>query len=325
MASLTIDQAQFSKGEAILIDAEKAKKKALSSGFISSLMGASKEVRCEDAAELFKKAGHAFKISRGYQEAGKAYCEAGRMHLEIRSSSYDAGCLFKDAGECFQKSNQDDAVNAWQQAIQIFSDAGKWSICGKLQQEISASYELDIGGGSDDRAIDSYQQAINFYNMDSHSKMKARTCLEKMAALTAKKEDFLRAATCYEELAEACLSSNLTSMGAKAHFLKVTYCLLCAEDAVAARTKLDEFNAKDYTFGSSREGDFASKLIEAYAAEDAQALGQACADYDAIRKLTPDDIHMLNKCKRCITVEEDEAAAANPQDEEEEVVEDELC
>lgn len=332
MAALTkINEAQYAKGEAILADAERAKGKALKAGFMSSLLGSSKEVKCEDAAELYQKAGNAFKMAKGWQEAGKAYSEAGQMHLEIKSNSYDAGNLFKDAGECFEKVFPEDAVNAWQQAIQIFSDSGKWSTCGKLQQSISEIYERE--DGSEGSAIESYEQAIAFFDMDSHSKMKARACMEKMAALMVKVEDYLRAATCFEQLAEMCLASNLTSMGAKAHMLKVIYCSLCAEDPVAARTKLSEFVAKDYTFGSAREGEFATQLVEAYTAEDAQAFGQACADFNTIRKLPPDAISMLSKCKRAITVEEDpepepvdeDTLEANPQDDEEEEELDDLC
>lgn len=57
----------------------------------------------------------------------------------------------------------------------------------------------------------------------------------------------------------------------------------------------------DYTFGESREGKFASQLIEATETFDASGFATACFEYDRISKLDPWKTSMLVKVKRGIS------------------------
>jgi len=80
-------------------------------------------------------------------------------------------------------------------------------------------------------------------------------------------------------------------------------CNLANADAIGASQAYTRFDNLDYTFGESREGKFASQLIETVENFDAEGFATACFEYDRISKLDPWKTSMLVKVKRGISEE----------------------
>jgi alpha-soluble NSF attachment protein len=78
-------------------------------------------------------------------------------------------------------------------------------------------------------------------------------------------------------------------------------CHLANGDSIGASQAYTRFDNLDYTFGESREGKFASRLIETVENFDAEGFATACFEYDRISKLDPWKTSMLVKVKRGIS------------------------
>ena len=71
-------------------------------------------------------------------------------------------------------------------------------------------------------------------------------------------------------------------------------------DDVGAEQASAKYESLDYTFADSREGKFATALIEAVKGYDAEGFSTACFEYDRISKLNPWQTAILVKVKRSI-------------------------
>jgi alpha-soluble NSF attachment protein len=83
--------------------------------------------------------------------------------------------------------------------------------------------------------------------------------------------------------------------------MKAILCHLANQDSISASQANNRFDNLDYTFGESREGKFASQLIEATGNFDAEGFAASCFEYDRISKLDPWKTSMLVKVKRGIS------------------------
>merc|ERR1712232_198391 len=120
--------------------------------------------------------------------------------------------------------------------------------------------------------------------------------------------DLLRAAQLYDDQGRRCLDSNVLKFNAKGHFLQAILCHLANGDSVAAEQAFEKkYDVLDYTFGTSREGKFASQLIECVKGGDEEVFATACYDYDRISKLDPWKTTMLVKVKKTITGDDDDS------------------
>lgn len=297
MAALASVETQVAKGNVLVAEAEKTLKKSGLSTFF-----APKGQKFEDAAELFHKAANSYKLGKEYQLAGEAYSRSGECHKQAEAVSFECGNMFKEAGECFKEVNPQEAVNAWRQAIEIFSENGRWNMCGQMMKGIAEIYEqgeMSTDGGSSEDAIQCYEQAEMFFKNDNRTQ-NANQCTEKIAMISASNENFTAAAGKFEELARGCMEKKLTSFNAKNYFIKCLVCHLAAEDTVAACSKLDEFIGLDYTFDGTREHRFVQAVIEAVQNNDAGAFAAAAKEFQSVKKMDPWMISILLKSKRGI-------------------------
>lgn len=104
-----------------LVEAAEKRLKA----FVMPLIG-SKDAKYEDAAELYQKAGNAFKVSKNFQEAGDAFKNAAGCFQKI-SSQHEAATAFQEAGNAYKKVDSAQAVAMLQLTIDILSDLGRFS------------------------------------------------------------------------------------------------------------------------------------------------------------------------------------------------------
>jgi alpha-soluble NSF attachment protein len=141
------------KGDAFLADAEKALAR-------TTIFGFGKNQKHEDAAEAYTKAGNAFKLASLWESAGKAYVKAAEQHHVLNSSS-DAANQYVEAGNCYRKIAPKKAVKAYQKAIEIYNEAGRFSQSARYYKEVAEVCEADNNPAG---AIDAYQQAANLFS-----------------------------------------------------------------------------------------------------------------------------------------------------------------
>ena len=297
-----LSQAQRSKGDAFLQEAEATLKK-------STWFASSTERKYEDAAESYTKAANAYKVGGCNDEAGNAYQRAAELYKDKLSSLAEASKCLSDAGACLQKTNPNEAVGCYRSAVTLLCDAGRLNQAAKLSKNIAEIFENDgaaaedgDGGDAIQAAIQSYQQAAELFEMEQ-AKSQASSCLQKVAELSSGALDppeLLRAAEIYESLGRQCLESNLLKYNAKTHFLNGIMCHLANGDSVGASQALSRFDSLDYTFADAREGKFAKQLVECVEQFDPEGFATACFEYDRISKLDPWKTSMLVKVKRSI-------------------------
>lgn len=176
----------------------------------------------------------------------------------------------------------------------------------KLSKEIAELYENEEIDEEDKShivlAIEAYEQASELFGMED-SKSSTSQCLGKIAELCSAAldpPDFGRASKIYDDLGRRCLSSNLLKFNAKGYFLQAVLCHLATGDDVGAEQAGAKYESLDYTFADSREGKFASALIEAVKGYDVEEFSTACYEYDRISKLNPWQTSILVKVKRSI-------------------------
>jgi len=292
-------KAQRGKAEAFIAEAE---------GLLSkkSWFSSSKQQNTEEAAETYEKAANAYKIGGLNQEAGDTYTKAAELYRDRLTDLNHASKAFNNAGTCYKKSNPADAVQAYAQAVSLYTDNARITQAAKLSKEIAELYENEEIEEDDKShvvlAIEAYEQAAELFGMEE-SKSAASQCLGKIAELCSAAldpPDYGRASKIYDDLGRRCLSSNLLKFNAKGHFLQAIMCHLAHGDDVGAEQAAAKYESLDYTFGDSREGKFGNALIEAVKGYDVEEFSTACFEYDRISKLNPWQTSILVKVKRSI-------------------------
>lgn len=86
----------------------------------------SKDAKFEDAAELYQKAGNAFKVAKNFEEAGAAFKNAAGCYQKI-GSQHEAATAFQEAGNAYKKVNTAEAVAMLKLTIELLSDLGRFS------------------------------------------------------------------------------------------------------------------------------------------------------------------------------------------------------
>ena len=203
---------------------------------------------------------------------------------------------------------------AYENAIQLLTDAGRLTQAAKLCKECAEMYEndevqIDAASSSNSSskspvvlAIEMYQQAAELFELED-SKSQASTCQSKIAELCSAAldpPDLIRASTIYDQLGRKCLENNLLKFNAKGYFLQSILCLLAAGDGIGAEQQYTRYESLDYTYGDSREGKFAKQIIDCVEQYDMETFATCCYEYDRISKLDPWKTSMLVKVKRNI-------------------------
>uniref|UniRef100_A0A6U5JA08 Alpha-soluble NSF attachment protein n=1 Tax=Corethron hystrix TaxID=216773 RepID=A0A6U5JA08_9STRA len=261
----------------------------------------SSTAKYEDAAELYAKAANTFKVAQMWSEAGKAYMTAADLYLtKLKDQESDACQNMVNAGGCFKRVSPEEAISAYDGAIDIWLESGRMNMAAKLAKEIAEIQESNAGLVGE--AIDSYQRAADYYDM-ADAKSQSSAMLAKVAELSSSAlnpPDYHRAGGIYEKLGRSSLESNLLKFNAKGYFLQALLCHLAQGDSIAASQKLESFRNIDYTLADSREGKFAGQLIECIEKYDSDSFATACAEFDRISRLDPWKTAILLKVKRTI-------------------------
>jgi len=292
-----ISKQQRVRGDTFFAEAEKTltKRTWLQSGM---------DQKHEDAAELYQKAANAYKVGGVFNEAGDAYGKAAEIFMHKLKSMVEAINCMTQAGHAYKKVNPEAAITAYRSAISYMCNAGRLTQAAKISKEVAELYENQESIVEDcvGLAIESYQQAAEFFDMEQQ-KSQSSACLLKVAELCSAvmdPPDFTRATEIYNNQGKNSLDSNLLKFHAKGHFLHSILCYLANQDSVGASQAMQRYEALDYTFGESREGKFSAALIKSVENYDVEGLATACIEFDRIIKLDPWKTSILVIVRRTI-------------------------
>ncbi|EDO32381.1 predicted protein [Nematostella vectensis] len=280
-----------SEDTAIQLIAEAEKKVKASQGFFGGLFGGSSKL--EDAVELYTRAGNSFKMAKKWSAAGTAFLEAAKIQRESLQSKHEAAQSYVDAGTCFKKADNEEAVKAYGEAIDIFTDMGRFTMAAKHHITVAEIYE---GNNDLDMSIHHYEQAADYYRGEE-SNSSANKCALKVALFAAQMENYSKAIEIYEQVAADAIESSILKYSAKDYFFKAALCHMCV-DVLEAQRAVEKYCDMHAAFQDSRECKLLRSLLEAQEEQNVEAFTEAVKEYDSISRIDQWLTTMLLRIKK---------------------------
>lgn len=273
-------------------------KKKNKGGLFSFMSGSSDRV--QEMIGLYEKAANCFKMAHNWNGAGDAFMEAARLSLQDKSK-HDAASHYVNASGVFKKVDPQKAIRCLLQAIEIYTEMGRFTIAAKHHMTIAEIYEtilVDI-----EQAIRHYEQAADYYKGED-SNSSAMKCQLIVAQLSAQLGQYDKAASIFEEAGKSSMENKLLKYGAKDHLFKAAICHFCV-DLINGQKALKTYEDSYPMFSDSRECNLMKKLSTALEQENVEAFTTAVQDYDSITRLDPWLTSLLLKLKKNLGEEED--------------------
>jgi alpha-soluble NSF attachment protein len=153
--------------------------------------------------------------------------------------------------------------------------------------------------------------AGDYYEMSGKAESSVRKCKEQRALILSEDEDQLEAAAdIFQEVAEQCMTKNITKFHAKGWFQKCVLCHLAMGDSVGASEAAENASMQDPRFPQGREGAFVLKIVElCKERSDLKEFQSTLSKYNAITALDNWEADILIKIKRKYFPEGDAALA----------------
>lgn len=236
-----------------------------------------------------------YRLQRKSIAAGKAFESAVEAQMKADSKDEAANTLV-EAYKCYKKDSPSDGARCLDKAIDFFALRGQFRRGANFKYELGEVYENQLRDFKN--AISSFQEAGEWYLNDSAEALSNKAYL-KAADLCCEDEiaDYLQAAEIYERIANQSLNNNLTRWSLKEYFLKAILCRLAMNDYPGAHALLQKFQSWEPSFSTTRECDFAGKLIDAVKESDSDGVAQASMEFDQFARLDSFKVKVLNKIK----------------------------
>jgi len=251
----------------------------------------------EDAAELFKSAGVAYKIAQKFDRAGEAWKKCADMH-HILGNKLEECNAYEEAGKVYEQCSSANAVEMYSAAAEMTMDANRLSRAAKHYQTIGDIYEKEF---EFKKASGAFKQAADFFRMEGQNS-NANTCNLKVAAHSAQHlDDYDTAVKIFETVGKEAAQNNLLKYSAKKYFFHAGLCRL-ASDAPLEQAQLAIGSYKDYdiTFSKQRECDFLTSACDAIANGDVDEFTRKITDFDKIQQLDPWSTTICLRIKKSI-------------------------
>ncbi|KAI8923368.1 soluble NSF attachment protein [Entophlyctis helioformis] len=284
------DMASMTDGPGLMAEAER---KAKAKGWFGGN-------KLDEAADLYGRAGNAFKLAKKLRESGDAFMRQGESYDKLGERD-DAASAYLNAAKSFKKESPRDAVNALELAIRILTEKGRFSAAATNQKQIAEIYESDVGDV--EKAMNAYELAAEWYAGEDSS-AQANACLLKVAQFAGTLEKYDHAVDLFERVAVKSLDNNLTKWSVREYLFKAGICLLCTQDHVRARTSFEKYKSMDATFSDTRECKLLMTLLSALDAGDVDEFTAGLQEFDRMTKLDEWKTSLLLRVKKTIDAEE---------------------
>ncbi|XP_045134872.1 alpha-soluble NSF attachment protein-like isoform X5 [Portunus trituberculatus] len=283
--------------KAMQLMAEAEKKLSSSKGFLGSLFGGSSKV--DEAMELYQQAANKFKMAKKWSAAAHAFTELASLYGKA-GSRLDAATNYVEAGNCYKKTDPNEAVNCLLKAIEIYTDMGKFVMAAKHHQSIGEIYETEVA--DIEKAIQHFEQASDYFRGEENNSS-SNKCLLKVAMYAAQMENYEKAIQIYEQVATSSLESSLLKYSAKEYMFRATLCHLVV-DVTNAKIAVEKYEEMYPAFQDSRECKLLKALMTHLEEQNVDAFTDTVKDYDSISRLDQWYTTMLLRIKKTINAED---------------------
>uniref|UniRef100_A0A8C5ANH8 Beta-soluble NSF attachment protein n=1 Tax=Gadus morhua TaxID=8049 RepID=A0A8C5ANH8_GADMO len=266
--------------EAVQLMAEADKKVKSSGSFLGGMFGGNHKV--EDACEMYARAANMFKMVKNWSAAGNAFCQAARLHMQLQNK-LDSATSFVDAGNAYKKADPQEAINCLNQAIDIYTDMGRFTIAAKHHITIAEVYESELVD------IEKVRGGL----------VSANKCLLKVGHYSAQMEQYAKAIEIYEQVATSTMDNPLLKYNAKEYFFKASLCHFIV-DELNAKLAIEKYEEMFPAFSDSRELKLLKKLLDAHEEQNSEAFTEAVKDFDSVSRLDQWLTTMLLRIKKTI-------------------------
>ncbi|KAJ3272259.1 hypothetical protein HDV01_005798 [Terramyces sp. JEL0728] len=210
--------------------------------------------KLDEAADLYGRAGNAYKLKREFKKSGDAFMKQGATHEKLGERDESSGCYI-NASKSYKKEFPKEAVEALKLAVAILTEKGRFSSAASNQKQIAEIFEQDIGDFAS--AMEAYEVAAEWYQGED-ANAQANACLLKVAQFAASAADYEKAIDIFEKVASKSLDNNLTKWSVREYLFKAMICVLCLDALVTA---CEESDVEGYTT-ALHEFDRMTKLDE---------------------------------------------------------------
>jgi len=278
----------------LLVEADKNAKSA--NGFFSSIFG--REGKLEDACGKYVRAGNLFKMSKKWPNAGGAFLKSADINIDL-GNKHEAATNLIDGANCYKKCDPESAISAFNRAIDIYTDMGRFTTAAKHHINIAELYETETI--NIEKAIHHHERAAEYYDGED-SRSSANKCYLKVALHSAQLEQYTKAIELFDKVAMNSIESPLLKYSAKEHMFKAILCHFCLGGNINARQAMDKYQDISPAFEDSREFKLINKLLEAYEQNSADGFAEAITDYDRITRIDEWLTTILLRIKKSIAI-----------------------
>lgn len=283
----------------LIAEAEKLSKPQ--SGFFSFLGGSSSS-RLEDASDLYVQAANTYRLRKDFLQAGQQFLRAAELQKKLNSHNDVANHLI-EAYKCFKSVSPHDAIDALLQAIHIFlTQNGQFRRAANFQMDLSELYEAV---GDFNSATENYEKAGDYFSTDQAEALSSKAFL-KAADLYASMENYSKAISLYDTIAEKLAANNLSRWSLKEYYFKITLCALCMDDVVEAQKRLDTYAVEDASFGTTREFKLLQDISTIVDSGTAEQFADTVFEFDQYSKLDKLKTQLLLTIKNKIIAKGDD-------------------
>lgn len=260
----------------------------------------------EDAAILFTNSGNAFKMANMWQEAGESFILAATSHGDYNvlsnSENNNKATSLIEAANCFKKVNLIECINAYTDAINVYTEKFNFKNAGKYSNELALIYQ------NDDNIVEALRNFENSFQLyeNAGEPLKAKQILLTVAEISSTQGNFNKAIEIYEKISKDDITHHLSRFSVKGHLFKSLLCQLAKGDIVAVENKLIEYGNLDFSFPGSFQYSFIKDLSKAIYSCEIETFSQVCFDYDKIIPLNPWETNLLCIAKRMISEYDDD-------------------
>ena len=265
-----------------------------SGGFFSKMFGGSSG-KLDEAAVCYQRAANQFKAHKQWERAGNAFREAARIQkMEAVSLKHEAAQSLVNAGLCYRKSNPEAAVQAYQEAVAILTDMGRFNMAAKNLASIGEIYNESRDF---QKAIEAYNQAADYYRSEESHTTADKFSLIAADLLASEMEQYQPACEIYEMIGNRAADSNLLKYSAKNHFFKAALCHLNI-DVINAQQALERYPQILPSFQDTREFILVKSLVSCMEEDKLDEFTEAVTQYDSISRLDDWTTGMLLRAKK---------------------------
>ncbi|TPX40989.1 hypothetical protein SeMB42_g01278 [Synchytrium endobioticum] len=268
------------------------KAKAGPGGLFAMFAGSSQE----ESADLYARAGNAFKLAKKWKEAGDAYMLQASTLMKMNEPD-EASSAFMNAAKAYKKEFPSEAVSAFQQSTAALVSKGRFHAAAGNEKSIAEIYETELA--DQQKAMESYDRAADYY-LGEDQPQAANQCLLKVANLAAELGNYSKATEKYEQVAEQSANNAMTRFSLRTYFLNAGLCHLASGDYVKTGMALEKYLHMDVSFSDTREYLLLKTLLDCVEQQDAEEFTNAVADFDKLTRLDALKTKLLLKVKKAI-------------------------